>query len=111
MMRKFGKTNKKRESFINGLARALVLNGKIKTTQARAKEIKRVVEKLITKGKTSSLANVRNLSVVIGLPAAQKITKEIAPQYINRPGGYLRLVNLPQRKGDGAKMAVIQFVK
>lgn len=110
-MRKFGKTSKKRESFINGLARALVLNGKIKTTQARAKEIKGVVEKLITRGKTPSLANLRGLSLIVGLPAAQKITKEIAPQYSNRPGGYLRLVNLPQRKGDGAKMAVIQFVK
>lgn len=110
-MRKFGKTNKKRESFINGLARALVLNGKIKTTQARAKEIKKVVEKLVTKGRAPSLANIRNFSVVIGLPAAQKIIKEIAPQYISRPGGYLRLINLPRRKSDGAKMAVIQFVK
>jgi large subunit ribosomal protein L17 len=108
--RKFGREKGQRAAFLKALARNLVVKGKIKTTEARAKEIRPLVEKLVTKAKTPTLANRRALIVSLGAAVtATKIIK-IAGNYADRTGGYLRITKMGPRKGDAAPMAVIEFV-
>ncbi|MDB5225433.1 MAG: rplQ [Candidatus Adlerbacteria bacterium] len=108
--RKFGRETGQRAALLKSLARSLVIKGKIKTTEAKAKEIRPLVEKMVTKGKTPTLANRRLLIVSLG--AATTATKliKIASGYTERSGGYLRITKMGPRKGDAAKMAVIEFV-
>lgn len=110
--RKFGRETDQRKAFLKGLARSLVLRGAMTTTETRAKEIRPVVEKLVTRGKsTGTLASKRLLVTRAGgdVVTAKKIA-ELGAKYQNRAGGYLRITKLPPRKSDGAKMARIEFV-
>lgn len=92
------------------MARSLVLKGKIKTTEARAKEIRPLVEKMLTRGKSATLANRRLLIAQLGdLTTANKLIKT-AEGYKDRAGGYTRIVKMVQRKGDASPMALIEFV-
>ena len=95
---------------MKSLALSLILKGKIKTTQAKAKEIRPYVEKMITVGKSQTLSSRRNLVSQIGSMAAEKLSKEISPKYSSRSGGYTRITKLPARLSDGSLMAVIEFV-
>ena len=108
--RKFGRVRKVRKAFIKSLASALILRGKIKTTQARAKEIRPIVEKMVTKAKNNSLETRRLILSRLPKDAAKKLFEEVAPKYVGRPGGYTRITKLVPRKSDGAKMAIIEFV-
>jgi large subunit ribosomal protein L17 len=92
------------------MAVSLVKHEKITTTEIKAKVLKTFVEKLITKGKTDTLAAQRLIAAKIGAVSAKKIVKEIAPKYKTRNGGYLRVVKIKTRLSDGARMAVIEFV-
>ena len=112
--RKFGRERKVRIAFIRSLIRALVLHGRIETTLPRAKEIRPLVEKLVTiarKGGTD-LATIRLLSATMGgqLDIARALIKDYAPKYTDRNGGYTRIVKLPNRLSDGSEMAIIEFV-
>ena len=108
--RKFGRERGQRRAFLKSLARNLVIRGRMRTTQARAKEIRPLVEKMVTKGKNPTLANRRLLVAQLGDErAAHKLVKT-AESYKDRNGGYLRIVKLGPRKGDAAQMAVIEFV-
>ncbi len=108
--RKFGRPTDQRNALLKSLARSLVLRGKIMTTEARAKEIRPLVEKLITKGKTATLADRRALITALGdAPTAKKLI-ETAATYGERKGGYLRIVKMGPRKGDASPMAHIEFV-
>ena len=108
--RKFGRETDQRAALLKSLARSLVLKGHIKTTEARAKEIRPMVEKLITKGKSATLANRRALISQLGdITTANKLIKT-AENYKERAGGYLRIVKMVQRKGDASPMALIEFV-
>ena len=108
--RKFGRQTDQRKALLKGLCRSLVLKGKIKTTEARAKEIRPMVEKLLTRGKTDTLANRRVLISTLGdIRVANKLIKT-ATAYTERPGGYIRIIKMAPRKGDAAKMAMIEFV-
>ena len=94
-----------------GLAEAVIKNGRIKTTEAKAKELRPYVEKLVTRAKSESLASIRVLTSRLATKSAvTKLTKEIAPKYKERVGGYMRVVKMPSRKSDGAKMAILEFV-
>lgn len=95
---------------MKSLALALVLENKIKTTDAKARELRPFVEKLITTGRTGTVAARRNLVAKIGTKGAEKIVKEISPKYAKRSGGYTRITKLPARVSDGSLMAVIEFV-
>jgi len=96
---------------LRGLARNLILQEKIKTTQAKAKAVRPVVEKLITAGKKNDLTARRRINAFLDdRKATDKILKELSPRYQERPGGYLRISKLEPRAGDGADMAVIEFV-
>lgn len=108
--RKFGRKTDQRKALLKGLCRNLVLKGKIKTTEARAKEIRPMVEKMITKGKSDTLATRRALISGLGdVRVANKLMKTAAT-YADRTGGYTRIIKMGPRKGDAAAMALIEFV-
>ncbi len=108
--RKFGREKKVRDGLMKSLALALVLESKIKTTDAKARELRPFVEKLVTTGRLGTVAARRNLVSKIGTIGASKIVKDVAPKYTGRAGGYTRITKLPARVSDGALMAVIEFV-
>lgn len=109
--RKFGREKNQRNALMKSLVTALIKQGKIKTTLAKAKEMRPMVEKIITKGKTDTLASRRLLLSRLGLETAvSKVLKDLSPKYKERSGGYTRIVKLPQRISDGSPMAYIEFV-
>lgn len=111
--RKFGRTEGIRRAFTRSLARALVMEGRITTTEPRAKEIRPMVEKLITLAKRSDrVTAVRLLTARMGgqKDVAFKIVEELAPAHKDRNGGYIRVLKLPARVSDGAAMALVEFV-
>lgn len=95
---------------MKSLALALVVNGKIKTTDAKARELRPMIEKMVTQGRTGTVASRRALVSKIGTIGATKIVKEIAPKYVGRAGGYTRITKLPARLSDGSLMAIVEFV-
>ncbi len=110
--RKFGREKNGRVALLRGLAASLIEHGRILTTEAKAKEIRPKVEKLVTKAKNPTLANRRlllsglyNNEAVVG-----KLIADIAPKYADRAGGYTRITKIVQRKSDGSPMALIEFV-
>lgn len=108
--RKFGRETDQRRALLKSLARSLVLKGRIKTTEAKAKEIRPMVEKLVTRGKSATLASRRMLISELGdATTANKLIKT-AEGYKDRAGGYIRIVKMVQRKGDASPMALIEFV-
>lgn len=100
-----------RTALLKNLATQFFLYEKIKTTDAKARAIKPLVERIITKGKNNTLATRRELLKFITVPqAVSKILEDISPRYMNRPGGYTRLIKLGQRQGDGAPVTQIELV-
>lgn len=109
--RKFHRTTGQRRAFRKGIAANLITKGKITTTQARAKEIRPVVERYVTLAKKQQTAGLRILMAALPKGAAQKLFYEIAPKYKARSGGYLRITKHgAQRMRDGAQMATIEFI-
>lgn len=110
-VRKFGRETNQRHALMRSLARNLIRDSRIKTTLAKAKELRPFVEKLVTKAKTDSVAARRQLSARIqGASEVKKLFVEVAPKYKARAGGYTRIVKMPNRDLDGAPMALIEFV-
>ena len=108
---KFGRPTNQRRALLRGLATAALKNGRITTTEAKAKAIKPIVEKLITLGKQGDLhARRQVLSYVFEEDVVTKLFTEIAPRYAERNGGYIRIMKAGFRHGDNAAMAVIEFV-
>jgi large subunit ribosomal protein L17 len=100
-----------RKALLRSLATNLILFEKIKTTEAKAKAVKPIVEKLITKGKRNDLVARRELTKYIYLNnAIKKVLEDLSPRYKERKGGYTRIIKLGTRAGDAAKMAQIEFV-
>lgn len=108
--RKFGRETDQRRALMKALAVNLVRYEKIKTTEAKAKELRPFMEKFITRAKGAGLNDKKLLVARIGGMSAKKLVESIAPKYKDRNGGYTRIVKLPRRKGDGSKMALIEFV-
>lgn len=108
--RRFGRKRDQRRALLLSLARALVLNEKIKTTEARAKELRVFLEKLITRAKEDNLQNRRLLAGRLSEDVAKKLIKEIGPRYKERKGGYTRIIKLNTREEDSARIAIIEFV-
>lgn len=109
--RKLGRERDQRNALIKGLATSLVEYGKIETTLPKAKELVRYIEKLITKAKNGSLHNRR--MVIAGLStqqAAFKLVDDIAPKLTARNSGHVRVKRTSLRVGDGAQMAIVEFV-
>ena len=110
-IRKFGREQGQRKALLKSLAVSLIKYDKIQTTEAKAKELRPFVEKLVTKAKEGSIAARKNVNSKIASDiSVKKLFAEIAPKYKERKGGYLRIIKLPHRLGDAAKMAQIEFV-
>jgi large subunit ribosomal protein L17 len=109
--RKFHRTRDQRRALMKELASQLFLREKIKTTEARAKELKSFAEKFVTRAKKGNLASRRYLLRFFSKRIVKKLVDEIGPRYKTRSGGYTRLIKLGPRKSDGAKMAIIELVK
>lgn len=108
--RKFGRKRDQRRALMRSLARNFIEKEKIRTTEAKAKELRPFIEKFITRAKIDNLTNRRLLISRIGEKPTNKIFKQIAPKYKERKGGYTRIIKLPPRKSDASKMAIIEFV-
>ena len=100
-----------REALLNTLATSLFLHEKIKTTEAKAKELRIVAEKFITRAKTNTISNRRILTKDLSPKTVKKLINEIAPKYKERQGGYTRMIKMGPRKSDSAKMSIIELVK
>jgi large subunit ribosomal protein L17 len=110
-VRKFGREKNQRHALMRSLAYSLLVHEKIETTLAKAKEVRPYVEKLVTRGKTNSLASRRIIFSRIGESnASRKLIDTIAPRYQERKGGYTRITRTRRRSEDGAEMAIIEFV-
>ncbi|HDB3241473.1 TPA: 50S ribosomal protein L17 [Staphylococcus aureus] len=119
--RKLGRTSDQRKAMLRDLATSLIISERIKTTEARAKEVRSVVEKLITLGKKGDLASRRNAAKTLRnveilnedettQTALQKLFGEIAERYTERQGGYTRILKQGPRRGDGAESVIIELV-
>lgn len=108
--RQFSRVRKVRKAFIVSLISALVLKKKIKTTEARAKEIRPLAERAVHRMKNPTLAHRREALRRFASPVVKRL-EELGAEYKERNGGYTRITKLPRRASDSAKMAVIEFVK
>ncbi len=109
--RKFGRKRKIRRNFLRSILNNFVEKGKVVTTEARAKEIRPLIEKIITRAKTDSVSNRRFVLKMLGPSQTRKIFEKIAHQYKERKGGYTRIIKLGRRKSsDASPMAAIELV-
>lgn len=108
--RKLKRKRDQRRALLRNLAFALIENERIKTTLAKAKELRSFLEPLITKAKKDNLSTRRYLLKFLPKKAVKKLLKEIGPRYKERRGGYLRIIKLGQRKSNSAKICFIEFV-
>lgn len=124
--RKLGRTSSQRKAMLRDLVSDLIINDRIKTTKTRAKETQRLAEKMVTLGKRGDLyarrqaaAFLRNELAEVGetedeiivQSTLQKLFDDIAVRFENRNGGYTRVLNTEPRRGDGAPMAILEFVE
>lgn len=108
---KLGRTASHRKATLSNLAMALIEHKRIKTTLAKAKETRKVVERSITFAKKDTLAARREvLKKIRDKTIVRILFNEIAPQYSDRNGGYTRIIKLGQRSGDGASLAYLELV-
>lgn len=109
--RKLGRTSEHRTSLLRNLAASLIAHERIRTTQAKAKELRPFVEKLITLGKRDTLHARRHaMSILPRKDIVRRLFTEVSPRFAERPGGYTRILKLGPRRGDGAEMAFIELV-
>jgi len=109
--RKLGRTTEHRISLLRNLAASLFIHERIRTTLAKAKELRPFAERLITLSKKDSLhARRRALSIMVHKEAVAKLFRDLSARFADRPGGYTRILKLGPRKGDGAPMAFIELV-
>lgn len=105
------RTASSRRALFKNLAASLIIYEKVKTTEAKAKELRSYVEPLVTKGKKNTLAARRLLlSRLPTANAVKKVLEVLAPRYPERAGGYTRIIKLGRRQGDGAPQVLIEFV-
>jgi len=109
--RKLGRTSSHRKAMFRNMAASLLLHETIKTTLPKAKELRKVVEPLITLAKKDDISNRRLAfsrlrdKVIVG-----KLFNDLGPHFKERPGGYLRILKIGQRSGDSAPMAIVQLI-
>ena len=111
--RKLGRTNKHRRSMLANLTKDVIMNEIIETTEPRAKEVRKFVDKMITYGKDGSLVARRKALAFLhnDTVAVKKVFDDLAPRYANRNGGYTRILKLTERRGDDALMVILELVE
>ncbi|MCX6765603.1 MAG: 50S ribosomal protein L17 [Candidatus Moranbacteria bacterium] len=114
--RKLSRIRKQRRSLLKSLLASLIMREKIATTEAKAKELKPLVERIIHKAKQAKVDDkkkvkvIRDLQNMIPSPAVKKLSSDFLNRFSERSSGYVRVVKLGRRRGDSANMAVIEFV-
>ena len=112
--RKFGRVRRQRKALKGMLLSGLILHEKMKTTEAKAKETKDLIDRVINKAKkitdTNKVAVIRDLRRSLPLVAVKKLSGDFTKKFSGRKSGYTRIIKLGARKSDGAKMAIIEFV-
>jgi len=109
--RKLNRTASHRKAMFNNMAMSLIDNERIKTTLPKAKELRAVVERLITYGKKGDLHGIRLIAKTVkNKDLVMKLVNDIAPGYSERQGGYTRVLKLGTRRGDNTEMAIIELV-
>jgi large subunit ribosomal protein L17 len=110
--RKLGRDNKHRRSMLATLTKQVVLNESITTTETRAKEARKFVEKMITYGKNGDLVSRRKALAFLhnDKEVVDKIFNDLAARYENRNGGYTQILKLDERRGDDALMVILRLV-
>ena len=123
--RKLGRDSAHRKAMLREMTTQLIMNERIVTTETRAKEVRKTAEKMITLGKKGDLAARRRAAAfmmdvvadvkedgdkVVVQTALQKLFDDVAPRYAERNGGYTRILKMEQRRGDAAKMVVLELV-
>ncbi|MCO0832559.1 50S ribosomal protein L17 [Fructobacillus sp. W13] len=123
--RKLGRTSSQRKAMMRDLTTDLLINGRIQTTEARAKEIRKTADQMITLGKKGDLAARRKAAAYMRNEVAdvkedgdniriqtalQKLFEDIAPRFAERNGGYTRILKTVQRRGDAAQMVILELV-
>lgn len=109
--RRLGRPSNQRMALYRGLVRDLLLRERIRTTEAKAKEIRGMAEKVITYGKKGTLNHRRlALAFITDKDVIAKVFSELSERYADRPGGYTRLLKLGPRKGDGAPIVLLELV-
>ncbi len=109
--RKLSRTSAHRAALLKNLSIALIQNGRIETTLAKAKTLRSVFEKLVTRAKAGdSNAHRAVFAKLQDKSSTKKLVEEIAPKYVERNGGYTRIIKTRQRRGDAAEMAIIELV-
>ncbi len=111
MDRKLGRKKANREHLLRNLVTSLVLYERITTTEPKAKEVKKVIDRIITIGKDNSINSLRQLKgFLFDENAAKKVLEVFSPRYIDRPGGFTKTFRVGPRLGDGAQMSIIEFI-
>ena len=120
--RKLGRTSDQRKAMLRNLATSLIVNERVVTTETRAKELRKIVDKLVTFGKRGDLSARRRAGETLynvhletedgtEIDALQKLFSDIAPRFEDRQGGYTSIKKLGARRGDGAEQVIIEFVE
>lgn len=109
--KKFHRKKDQRKTLFKILGENLILKEKIITTEAKAKELKRFIEKKITKSLKGDLSSYRYLRKYFSEKATKKLIKELAPLLKERKGGYTRITKIKKRKSDSSKIAMIEIIK
>ena len=109
--RKLGRPTDQRRAMLRNMTTSLLENGRVITTVTRAKEVKKLADKMVTLGKANTLHTKRQaLSFITKRDVVTKLFDEIAPKYADRKGGYTRIIKTETRRGDGAEMCFIELV-
>jgi large subunit ribosomal protein L17 len=109
--RKLGRDAAQRRALYSNLACALIEHGRIKTTEAKAKEVRPIVEEMITLGKRGDVAAHRHaVAFLRSKEIAHRLFSEVAPRFADRPGGYTRILKIGPRQGDAALMVYLELV-
>ena len=110
--RRLGRNSSHRSAMMRNMVTSLIMHEKITTTDARAKELRKIAEKMITLGKRGDLhARRQALAVMRERKAVAKLFDMVAPRYKDRPGGYTRIFKVGSRLGDNAPMAIVELVE
>ena len=113
LYRKLNRDTKQRRSILSGLTKTVLTNGKVETTQERAKEARKYVDKLITYSKKGDLVSRRKALAFLqnDTDTVNKVFNDLAVRYANRNGGYTRILKLSERRGDDALMVILELVE
>ena len=110
--RKFDRASDERAALFRGLVADLMRHERLRTTEAKAKEVRPIAERMITLGKNGTLhARRQALAYINDKDVVKKLFDDVAPRFAARPGGYTRIIKLGPRNGDGASMAQLELVE